>query len=84
MKEKTHIEAKCATPDIIPHGDVVQSGSPSTVEKRVEEAKRRLARGEHCVIQERDDARKGRRGGGRSADQRSVPFVVDEEASRLR
>lgn len=68
----------------MPLGDVVQSRRASTVEQRVEEAERRLARSEHRIVQERDDGRKGRRRGGSAADQRGVPLVVDEEVSRLR
>ena len=81
MEKKTHIEAECATPYIIPLGDVVQSRRASTVEQWVEEAERRLARREHRVIQERDDGRKGRRRGGSAADQRGFPLEVDEEVS---
>jgi hypothetical protein len=80
----THAESWRAAPGRIPLGDIAQPRSANRVQHRVEEAQRMLSRCDRRVVQERDDARKSRRRGGRAADKASFALEVDEEPSRLR
>ena len=61
------VEAGRLARAVVPREDVLERG-PVLVEEGVEEAERRLARGEARVVEERDDSGEGRRGAGRPRD----------------
>ena len=70
MKESTHRvpsahgrEPARAAAGVRARRDVVQAGRAGRVEQRVEEAERRLARGDEEVVEQRDHTRDSLRGG---------------------
>ena len=73
-----------ATPGRVPLGDIVQPRTTNRVQHRVEEAQWRLSLCDGIVVQERDNARKGRRRGGRAANKHGLAFEDDGEVIRLR
>jgi hypothetical protein len=83
-KRVTYAESWRAASRRVPGRNIVQTRHTDRVEHRVEEAEWVLARCDQSVVQQRNYARKGRRGRGCAGDQHGDAPPPDEEVGGLR
>jgi hypothetical protein len=78
------IEAFRTTSRVIAQRDIIQSSVPHPVQPRVQEAQSRLASINPCIVEHRNERRKGGRRAGCAGDVACLSSIDDEEVPGLR